>query len=62
MSVDMVAKSFGLPINKLELDYVKDQIRQCSGTQFDPEVANVFLNILENKYEKIEEIMEKYPS
>ena len=48
--------------DKLELDYVKDQIRQCSGTQFDPEIANVFLNILENKFEKIEEIMDKYPS
>lgn len=48
--------------DKLDLDYVKSQIRDCSGTQFDPEVANVFLNVLENKYEKIEEIMEKYPS
>lgn len=48
--------------DKLELDYVKDQIRQGIGTQFDPEIANVFLNILENKFNKIEEIMEKYPS
>ena len=48
--------------DKLEIDYVKDQIRQCSGSQFDPEIANAFLNILENKFEKIEEIMNKYPS
>lgn len=48
--------------DKLELDYVKDQIRQGIGTQFDPEIANVFLDILENKFNKIEEIMEKYPS
>ena len=48
--------------DKMDLDYVKDQIKQCSGTQFDPEIASVFLNILENKYEKIEEIMDKYPS
>lgn len=48
--------------DKLELDYVKDQIKQGRGTQFDPEIADVFLNIIENKFEKIEEIMEKYPS
>ena len=48
--------------DKLELDYVKDQIRQGIGTQFDPEIAKVFLDILENKFNKIEEIMEKYPS
>ena len=48
--------------DKLELDYVKDQIKQGRGTQFDPEIADVFLNIIENKFEKIEEIMDKYPS
>ena len=48
--------------DKLELDYVKDQIKQGAGSQFDPEVANKFLDILENKYEKIEEIMNKFPS
>ncbi|MBR3152336.1 MAG: HD domain-containing protein [Clostridia bacterium] len=44
----------------LPLDVVKEEIQKCSGAQFDPKVAEVFLNILENEYDKIEEIQEKY--
>jgi len=44
----------------LSLDIVKEEFRRCSGTQFDPNVAKAFLDILENQYEKIEEIQEKY--
>jgi diguanylate cyclase (GGDEF)-like protein len=32
---------------KLSLDYVKEEIRRCSGTQFDPKIAAVFLECLE---------------
>ena len=40
----------------LPLDVVINEIKRCSGTQFDPYVAETFLNILENNYDKIEEI------
>ncbi len=44
----------------LPLDVVKEEIRKCSGAQFDPKVASAFLDILENNYEKIKEIQDKY--
>ena len=44
----------------LSLDIVKEEIQKCSGTQFDPECAKAFLDILENEYNKIEEIKNKY--
>ena len=46
--------------DELPLQVVIDEIRNCSGTQFDPKIANVFLDILENHYEQIAEIREKY--
>lgn len=45
---------------ELDLDFVKSEIENCKGTQFDPQVANAFLDILNNDYTKIEEIQEKY--
>lgn len=47
---------------EMDLEYVKEQIQEGIGNQFDPEVANAFLNILENKFEKINEIRIKFPS
>ena len=47
--------------DEMDLEYVKKQISEGSGTQFDPEVANVMLNILENKLDKINEIRAKFP-
>ena len=44
----------------LDLQIVKDEIQKCKGTQFDPELADVFLDILENDFNKILEIQEKY--
>ena len=44
----------------LSLDVVKAEFERCSGTQFDPEIAKVFLSILENHYDEIEEIKEKF--
>lgn len=44
----------------LDLQYVKDEIKKCEGTQFDPKLAEVFLDILENDFGKIKEIQEKY--
>lgn len=46
--------------NSLPLDTVKSEIERCRGTQFDPELANIFLDILNNNYEKILQIREKY--
>lgn len=44
----------------LPLEVVRAEIEKCSGTQFDPQIANVFLNILDNNYDLIKEIQEKY--
>lgn len=44
----------------LSLDFVKDEIERCSGTQFDPEIAKLFLDILKNDYKEIEKIKENY--
>lgn len=47
--------------NELDIDYVKEELRTNAGTQFDPNIANLFLNILEKEPEKIHEIRAKYP-
>ena len=46
--------------NALDIEIVKSEIERCSGTQFDPQIAKVFLDILNNDYDKILEIQEKY--
>ena len=46
--------------NALGFSYTVHEIENCKGTQFDPEIANVFLDILKNDYHKIKEIQEKY--
>ena len=46
--------------NSLSLDIVKEEIEKCKGTQFDPKIADVFLDILNNDYGKIEEIRQKF--
>lgn len=46
--------------NSLPLETVIAEIRRCKGTQFDPEIADVFLDMLENDYDKIKEIQEQY--
>lgn len=44
----------------LSIDVVKEEIEKCSGTQFDPAIAQAFLEILENDYNKILEIQNRY--
>ena len=44
----------------LPLEHVKEELRKCAGTQLDPKLVPVFLDILENEYDKIEEIKLKY--
>ena len=48
--------------NSLPIDVVKAEIEKNLGTQFDPEIGKVFLDILDNAYDKIEKIKEDYPS
>lgn len=44
----------------LPIEVVISEFEKCSGSQFDPEIANVFLDILKNNYNEIQEIQEKY--
>ena len=46
--------------DSLSLDIVKSEIQKCKGSQFDPICADAFLDILNNDYEKIQEIRAKY--
>lgn len=44
----------------LPLDVVISEFKKCKGTQFDPNLADIFLDILENHFDEIKEIQEKY--
>ena len=61
-----VADSFDAMTSKrtyrdsLSIDTVIEEFEKNKGTQFDPKIAEVFLDILNNHYEQIEEIRKKY--
>ncbi len=46
--------------NALELNVVVQEIERCKGTQFDPKISDIFLDILKNEFDKIKEIQDKY--
>lgn len=46
--------------DSLPIDTVIAEFRRCKGTQFDPEITDVFLDVLENHFDEIKEIQEKY--
>ena len=46
--------------NSLPLDVVISEIEKCKGTQFDPQIADAFLDILRNDYNSIILIQSKY--
>ena len=48
--------------NSLPIEVVREEIEKNLGTQFDSEIGQVFLEIIDNEYDKIEEIKEKYPA
>ena len=48
--------------NSLPIDVVRAEIEKNLGTQFDPEIGKVFLDIIDNDYDKIEKIKEDFPS
>ena len=64
--ITAVADSFDAMTSKrtyrdsLSLDIVKSEIERCKGTQFDPDLADAFLDILNNDYSKVAEIRAKY--
>ena len=61
-----VADSFDAMTSKrvyrdsLPMDIVISEIEKNKGTQFDPQIADAFLDILRNDFGSIEEIMKKY--
>ena len=46
--------------DSLDLNFVKEEIEKNRRLQFDPQIADVFLDILKNHYDEIEKIQEKY--
>ncbi len=64
--ITAIADSFDAMTSKrsyrdsLPLDVVEKEIEKCKGTQFDPQIADTFLNILKNQPEKIQKIQENF--
>lgn len=46
--------------DSMPMDIVIEEIRKNKGSQFDPNIADTFLNILSNHYNEIDEIRNKY--
>ena len=46
--------------NSMDLETVTAEIERCRGTQFDPQIADAFLDILKNEPEKIKKIQEEF--
>ncbi len=44
----------------MPMETVISEFERCKGTQFDPQLADAFLDILRNNYNEIEEIQRKY--
>lgn len=44
----------------MDLKIVRDEIERCSGTQFDPKIAKVFLDLLDKEVDKVLTIQGKY--
>lgn len=61
-----VADSFDAMTSKrtyrdsLSMDTVISEFHRCKGTQFDPNITDVFLDILENDFDKIKYIQDEY--
>lgn len=46
--------------DSLSKEVVREEISKNSGTQFDPELVKVFLDIIDNHYDEIEKIKEQF--
>lgn len=44
------------------IENVKEEFIRCSGTQFDPDLVTVFIDILNNNHSDIIEIQERFPA
>ena len=44
----------------LDFGCTMNEIERCKGTQFDPAIADIFLEILRTNKDKIIEIQQKY--
>ena len=44
----------------LPMETVISEFERCKGTQFDPKIADVFLDMIRNHFDEIKEIQEKY--
>lgn len=44
----------------LPIEVVKEEFQKYLGSQFDPEITKVFLNILEHNYDKVQEIQNQF--
>ena len=64
--ITAIADSFDAMTSKrsyrdsLPIETVIDEFRKNKGTQFDPELTDIFLDILENHFDEIKEIQDKY--
>ena len=41
---------------QLDLDFVLEEIKKCSGSQFDPNLVEIFLKLIDNKTIDVEQI------
>lgn len=46
--------------DSLPIETVISEFERCKGTQFDPDLAELFLDILKNHFNEIQEIQERY--
>lgn len=46
--------------DSIPIDYVIEEFKRCKGTQFDPQLDDLFVDILQNDYNSILEIQQKY--
>lgn len=46
--------------DSLPLETVISEFERCKGTQFDPQLTDIFLDVLKNHFNEIKEIQEKY--
>ena len=64
--ITAIADSFDAMTSKrtyrdsLPIEFVISEFERNKGTQFDPELTDVFLDILKNNYDEIKKIQEKY--
>ena len=46
--------------DSLPLEKIISEFMRCRGTQFDPNIDDVFIDILENHFDEVKAIQEKY--